>query len=106
MGKRYIKTYIVLLIIILTSALNIGTICNSNKNAENESAIQSDSGWAQVPGILKNIIPPKFNDKHFDITKYGAVAGGKILCTNAFKKAIDECSQAGGGIVIVPKVNI
>ncbi len=103
MRKRYIKTYIVLLIIVLTSTLTIGTICNSNKNVENESAIQSDFGWAQVPNILKNIIPPNFNDVHFDITKYGAVADGKTLCTDAFKMAIDECSQAGGGIVIVPK---
>ena len=38
----------------------------------------------------------------FNILNYGAKEGGKILCTAAIQKAIDECFLAGGGIVTVP----
>ena len=62
-----------------------------------------NQGWDQVPDILKNIVAPKFPDRKFDITKYGAVADGKTLSTSAFEKAIDACNKAGGGIVEVPK---
>ena len=39
---------------------------------------------------------------HFDIMKYGAVPDGKALSTQAIAEAIDACSKAGGGTVIVP----
>ncbi len=39
---------------------------------------------------------------HFNITEYGAIPGGKQLCTQAIQKAIDACSAAGGGKVIIP----
>lgn len=39
----------------------------------------------------------------FDITQYGAVAGGREKCTAAFAQAIAACSAAGGGRVLVPK---
>ncbi len=41
--------------------------------------------------------------RDFLITTYGAEKGGGTLCTKAIQKAIDECHQAGGGRVIVPK---
>jgi polygalacturonase len=42
--------------------------------------------------ILARIRPPRFPDRVFDITKYGGVT-----------KAIDACSKAGGGRVLVPR---
>jgi polygalacturonase len=60
------------------------------------------SGWQEVPQILKRISPPKFPDRSFVITDYGAVPGGKVLCTAAFEKAIDVCNKSGGGHVVVP----
>jgi len=38
----------------------------------------------------------------YDITKYGAIADGKTLCTDAIQKAIDACSDNGGGVVCLP----
>lgn len=38
----------------------------------------------------------------FDITSYGAVSDTTRLSTSAIQKAIDECSLAGGGQVLVP----
>ncbi|MGO8836745.1 MAG: glycoside hydrolase family 28 protein [Limisphaerales bacterium] len=58
--------------------------------------------WAQVPEILKRIVPPKFPARDFVITHFGAVAGGRMDCTTAISNAIDACAQAGGGRVIVP----
>ena len=56
-----------------------------------------------MPQILARIKPPKFPKKDFNVTKYGAVADGKTDCTEAFRKAIEACSKAGGGRVVVPK---
>src|SRR5689334_12929805 len=41
--------------------------------------------------------------KDFPITDFGAVADGKTSNTAAIQKAIDACSTAGGGTVVVPK---
>ena len=59
-------------------------------------------GWAELPAILKRIVPPTFPDKDFDITKFGAVGDGAKLNTKAFADAIAACNKAGGGRVVVP----
>jgi polygalacturonase len=61
-----------------------------------------DSGWAQLPAILKRIKAPVFPKRDFAITKYGAVGDGQKDCTSAFAKAIAACNKAGGGRVVVP----
>lgn len=52
--------------------------------------------------ILVRIKPPVFAHRDFDVTRYGAAAGGEADCTEAIRTAIDACSKAGGGRVIVP----
>ena len=61
------------------------------------------SGWNELENILTRIKPPAFPNKDFNITNYGAVGDGKTLCTQAFKDAIDACSKAGGGRVLIPE---
>ena len=57
--------------------------------------------WKTVyPEILARIKPPKFPKRDFLITKFGAKAGTDA--TAAIKKAIEACSKAGGGRVVIP----
>jgi polygalacturonase len=63
----------------------------------------SDKGWNNLNKILKNIKPPKFKNKNYLITSFGAVPDGTTDCSIAFKDAIDKCSKEGGGKVIVPE---
>ncbi|HEY8563112.1 MAG TPA: glycoside hydrolase family 28 protein [Pyrinomonadaceae bacterium] len=62
----------------------------------------ADAWKTEYPRILARIKAPKFKKKDYSITKYGAVADGKTLATESFRKAIDECSRKGGGRVVVP----
>ena len=42
------------------------------------------------------------NAKVFNIIDYGAVGDGQFLNTDAINKAIEACSSAGGGTVLIP----
>ena len=64
---------------------------------------EADDPWAQVPEILRRIKPPVFPKRDFDITRYGALGDGRTSCTEAFRKAIAACNNAGGGRVLVPR---
>jgi unsaturated rhamnogalacturonyl hydrolase len=59
-------------------------------------------GWAEVASILSRINTPSFPARDCVITQYGAIAGGKQDATAAIRRAIEACSDAGGGRVVVP----
>ena len=65
-------------------------------------ATPADVDWASVPAILDRVKAPAFPDRQFQVTGYGAVGDGKTDCTAAFRRAIEACSRAGGGRVVVP----
>ena len=65
------------------------------------STISAQDPWAAVPEILARIKPPQFPPRDFIITKYGARDGADASA--AIVKAIEACSRAGGGRVVVPK---
>jgi polygalacturonase len=58
--------------------------------------------WKEVPKILKRIVPPKFPARDFVVKDFGAVADGRTDCSEAIRRAIDACSKAGGGRVVIP----
>lgn len=63
----------------------------------------ADDEWSRVPEILKRIKPPVFPRRNFDVRRFGAKADGRTDCTEAFRSAIEACSKAGGGRVVVPR---
>ena len=58
--------------------------------------------WDETPRILERIKAPRFPDRRFDASRYGAVGDGKTDCTAAIAKAVAACSAAGGGVVTFP----
>lgn len=58
---------------------------------------------ANAPFSMPNVPDPIIPAKRFLLTDFGGVADGKTLNTQAFVDAIDACSKAGGGSVVVPK---
>ena len=60
------------------------------------------AAWDRFPALLARMKPPVFAKRDFDITKYGAVPGDGHESTDAIAKAIDACTRAGGGRVVVP----
>ena len=88
--------------VLLVACLALVVACDAPPASANRAVVDGSDPWAQVPQILKRIVPPTFPARDFDITKYGAVADGKADCTQAFRDAIAACTKAGGGRVVVP----
>lgn len=65
-------------------------------------ADDSGVGWPMVKEIEARIQPPVFPDREFDVTDYGAAAGGETDCKPGIERAIEDCHLAGGGMVVVP----
>ena len=65
-------------------------------------AATDPDAWRRAGRILARVKPPKFANRHFDITRYGALADGTTKCTDAIRVAIAACNAAGGGHVVVP----
>jgi polygalacturonase len=64
------------------------------------------AGIPPVPAPLDFPLPkllPAGGD--FPVTDFGAVPDGKTLNTAAIQKAIDACSAAGGGTVVIPRTD-
>ena len=58
--------------------------------------------WREAAAIVERVRPPRFPDRTFDITDYGAVADGRSDATEAIRRAVEACAAAGGGRVLVP----
>jgi polygalacturonase len=91
MTKTILMTFAGLMLTIASFAQTTATIWKT-----------SAEPLAEMEKLRKIIKSPVFKNADYPITKYGAVAGGVINNTEAFKKAIADCSKNGGGTVSVP----
>lgn len=84
--------------------LLIATFTFSSVAAQPKATVWKSSSepMKEMAALRKQIKAPKFPSREFVITSYGAIADGKTLNTEAFRKAIDDCNKSGGGRVIVP----
>lgn len=77
-------------------------------SAVGSSAGPSDVGVARTPAdiaadrIVASVRRPRFPQRHFLVTDFGAVGDGVTMNTTAFAAAIQACGGSGGGRVIVP----
>lgn len=71
--------------------------CSSWKHTSPNARLEVRSS---VEAILARIKAPEFPDRDFAITNFGAAAGTD--CTDAIRRAIAACHEAGGGRVVVP----
>ncbi|MDD2798479.1 MAG: glycosyl hydrolase family 28 protein [Bacteroidales bacterium] len=65
--------------------------------------ILSNTGWARENGSNESLPKTKFPKEKFNILDYGAIANSPEFSTFAINNAIENCSMAGGGYVIIPK---
>jgi polygalacturonase len=93
------KTPLSQLALLSVAALLFTASCAATKES---ATSQSQVGWAEEAKILQRIKAPQFPARDFVITDFGAVADGKTDSTASVAKAIDACSQQGGGRVVVP----
>lgn len=56
----------------------------------------------QLPFEMPEVQIPSFKTDTFNLLDYGGVADGEAMNTAAFSKAFQACSEAGGGVVLVP----
>ena len=70
----------------------------------NSTPVTFDSAetWAMVPEILAKIVPPTFPNRDFSILDYGASHGRGSNAQPGIAAAIQACSAAGGGRVVIP----
>ncbi|MEG8947467.1 glycoside hydrolase family 28 protein [Rosettibacter firmus] len=59
--------------------------------------------YENLPFDMPVLNVPEFPQRDFLITDFGAVGDGFTLNTEAFNKAMIECSKNGGGRIVVPK---
>ena len=59
--------------------------------------------WAMV--LTLSMLSSTTYARDYDITAYGAKSDTTVLSTQALQQAIDDCSKAGGGRVVVPAGN-
>ncbi len=87
-------------IVLLMVLVQAGWLCGCSSG---ESGSTEKDPWTAYEKILSEIEPPVFPDKQFNIIDYGAVPDGVSNCSLAFKEAIEACTLAGGGRVLVPR---
>lgn len=81
--------------------LSITVILTISCSKKNTPEAETDP-WKTMELTIKNLPKTNFQDKTYNINDFGAVADGKTLNTAAFEKAIQTCTENGGGKVLVP----
>ena len=76
--------------------------CKQGKQNATEAINVEVDAFDAADEIIKRIVVPEFPDQIFIITDFGAVMDGQTDNSKAFKDAIENCHNAGGGKVLVP----
>ena len=91
------RLYLAFPILLVSFLLNS---CLAKKQAD--ANFGENFPMAEMLRIEKSIKEPVFKTVTYNILDFGAIADGKTMATASIKKAIETCSQNGGGKVLVP----
>ena len=86
------------LLCLLAACLTAGPVQSAVPEADRADSLD----WGDVPAILARIQAPQFPARRFEITAYGATPNSGTDSLPAIRAAIESCSAAGGGQVIIP----
>ncbi|MBN1155851.1 glycoside hydrolase family 28 protein [candidate division KSB1 bacterium] len=101
MKKRPSSALEMLIIVLFIMSISI-TASDCELKAQSDLRSEVDSYLEGLPFEMPAIELPSFPDSTFNIIDYDAVNDGHSLNTEAFRKTIQACSDAGGGTVTVP----
>lgn len=80
--------------------------CHNHKGSVSGSAIKTNLkkgiDYQNLPFDMPEIQVTIFKKDTFNIVDFGAIPNSKKLCTKAINKAIETCSNSGGGVVVIP----
>jgi polygalacturonase len=68
----------------------------------NQASSDTTGQPLSLPFDMPPIPRPCFPDRILDVREFGAVGDGATLNTVAFRRAVEACHSAGGGMVFVP----
>ena len=81
------RNYLLLLTLLLSTTMQAGDYAKYYQN---------------LPTKVKQVVPIQTPQNEVSLTDFGAVGDGVTLCTDAFRKGIDELTKRGGGRLNVP----
>ncbi|WP_051190509.1 glycoside hydrolase family 28 protein [Kaistella palustris] len=96
--KSQLQSIILIFTLLLSSAAAVACLSKSAVEPQNGESFPME----QMLTLERSIKEPVFKDKTYNILDYGAVADGKTAATESIRKAIEECTNNGGGKVLVP----
>ncbi len=73
------------------------------ENSVGADSIRQEAISVKAPFDMPAIQIPVFPQRTFVVTDFGAVEGGKTNISEAIRKAIAACHDAGGGSVVIPR---
>ena len=92
------------LISLASMALCACLLTGCSKTATYQRTTQQDiDALCQTASFDMPAVPvPAFADRTFSVLDYGADPTGSTLSTGSIQQAIDACTEAGGGTVVIP----
>jgi polygalacturonase len=96
MKRTYVYPVLLFYIILQLSCLN--------RSVTSESS-STDEAWNKVDSILALITEPEIPETTYSLIDFGGVGDGKTDNKAAFDRIIHECSDNGGGKIIIPPGN-